>query len=296
MSQDIVTLRAGGLEAALSPAIGGSLLWLTLDGVDLLRRAPADSDDVLAMASFPLVPYANRIADGRFAFGGRDHQLPLNFGDHPHSIHGFGWQAKWTASGTDISSTTLTHIHAGNTGWPFPYRAEQHVALTPSDLFLSLSLYNAGDTPMPAGLGFHPYLLADPATTLHFDANCLWLSTPDMLPDHEAPADALGDWSRPAMVRGDYLVDNAYSGWNGTATVLRGDGIRLRLNATGADFLHVYRPPGSVDFCLEPVSHMPDAINRDAMPILAPGGTARLTMTIAIDKIDQTLPKSDGIA
>ena len=58
-----------------------------LDGVDLLRRAPDGADDPLAMASFPLVPYANRIAQGRFAFDGADHQLPRNFGDHPHSIH-----------------------------------------------------------------------------------------------------------------------------------------------------------------------------------------------------------------
>ncbi|MDO7833544.1 aldose 1-epimerase [Sphingobium sp. HBC34] len=289
-------MRAGALEAALSPAAGGSLLWLALDGVDLLRRAPDEATDPLAMASFPLVPYANRIADGRFAFAGRSHQLPRNFGDHPHSIHGFGWQAKWTASGTAPSSTRLTHMHAGDAGWPWSYRAEQHVMLTPSQMFMSLSLFNAGDTPMPAGLGFHPYFLADAATTIRFDARSLWLSTPDMLPDREAAADMLGDWSRPAIVRGDTLVDNAYAGWTGPAIVQRGDGLRLTVSATGADFLHVYRPPASNDFCLEPVSHMPDAINRNAMPVLPPGDTARLSMTIAIDKINQTLSKSDGIA
>ena len=30
-------MRAGGLEAALSPAVGGALRWLTLDGVDAVR-------------------------------------------------------------------------------------------------------------------------------------------------------------------------------------------------------------------------------------------------------------------
>lgn len=289
-------MRAGGLEAALSPAVGGSLRWLALDGVDLLRRAPEGAADPLAMASFPLVPYANRIADGRFTFDGQDYQLPRNFGDHPHSIHGFGWQATWTASETAETAATLVHDHGGDAGWPWPYRAQQQIALTPSQLSMSLSLRNGGDAPMPAGLGFHPYFLADPATTLRFDARSLWLSTPAMLPDREVSADALGDWSRPAMVRGDRLIDNAYAGWTGPAIVARGDGLRLTIDATGADMLHVYRPPGSVDFCLEPVSHMPDAINRNAMPVLAPGATLRLSMTIAIDKIDQTLPKSAGIA
>ncbi|WP_311268236.1 aldose 1-epimerase [Sphingobium sp. WCS2017Hpa-17] len=289
-------MRAGGLEAALSPAIGGSLLGLALDGVDLLRRAPDGAGDPLAMASFPLVPYANRIADGRFAFKGADYQLPLNFGDHPHSIHGFGWQASWTASETGETSTRLIHEHRGEAHWPSAYRAEQRVTLTPSQLSISLSATNIGYVAIPIGLGFHPYFLADEATTLTFGAQGLWLSTPDMLPDAQAPADALGDWSSPAIVRGTSLVDNAYTGWDGTAVVQRGDGVRLTVTATGADCLHVYRPPDSVDFCLEPVSHMPDAINRDGMPILAPGETASLSMTIAIDKIDGALPKSAAIA
>ncbi|NWK97985.1 epimerase [Sphingobium lactosutens] len=285
-------LRAGGLEAALSPAVGGSLLHLTLDGVDLMRRAPERADDPLAMASFPLVPYANRIADGRFAVDGADYQLPLNFGDHPHSIHGFGWQANWTAKTTTASSALLVHEHGGDAGWPWSYRAEQQVTLTASALSMSLSVENVGDRPMPVGLGFHPYFAADAATTLRFDARSLWLSTADMLPDREAPADVLGDWSRPAIVQGDDLVDNAYAGWSGPATIARGDGLRLLIDATGADWLHVYRPPGEAYFCLEPVSHMPDAINRGGMDMVAPGGTARLSMTIAVAKIDPALPES----
>ncbi|WP_347567219.1 aldose 1-epimerase [Sphingobium sp. BYY-5] len=284
------------MEAALSPAIGGSLLRLTLDGADLLRRAPEGTDDPLAMASFPLVPYANRIADGHFAFGGQDYRLPLNFGDHPHSIHGFGWQAAWTAKATDGTSAHLIHEHEGDAGWPWPYRAEQQMAITPSDLSMSLFVENRGDRPMPVGLGFHPYFVADDATTLRFDARSLWLSTPDMLPEREAPADTLGDWSRPATVRGDSLIDNVYGGWGGVATVERGDGLRLTLTATGADWLHVYRPPDAGFFCLEPVSHMPDAINRGGMATLAPGAVARLSMTVAIDEIDQALPKSASIA
>lgn len=272
------------------------MLYLALDGADLLRRAPDGASDPLAMASFPLVPYANRIADGRFSFGGQSYQLPRNFGDHPHSIHGFGWQRAWTAIETAETAATLVHDHGGDSGWPWPYRAQQQVALTPSQLSMSLSVTNVGDAAMPVGLGFHPYFLADAATTIQFEAGGLWLSTPDMLPDRQAAADAMGDWSRPAIVRGDTLVDNAYTGWSGTAIVQRGDGLRLTLRATGADFLHVYRPPHSADFCLEPVSHMPDAINRDGMASLAPADTAKMTMTIAIDKIDQTLSKSDGIA
>lgn len=289
-------MRAGALEAAFAPAFGGALHWLTRDGVDILRRTAPGATDPLAMTSFPLVPYANRIAHGRFDFDGQSHQLPLNFGDHPHSLHGLGWQAKWTATETGAAHVTMVHDHAGMLGWPWPYRAEQRVSLTASDLSISLSLENLSDAPMPAGLGFHPYFEADEHTTLCFDADGLWLSTPDMLPDRQVPADTLGDWSRPAPVLGDSLIDNAYAGWTGPVQVVRGDGTGLTLSATGADWLHVYRPPGERFFCAEPVTHMPDAIHRGGMPVLAPGATAHLSMTIAVSHRDHALSQSGGIA
>lgn len=289
-------MRAGGLEAALSPATGGSLLRLSLDGADLLRPTPAEATDPLAMASFPLVPYANRIAHGRYAVAGRSYQLPLNFGDHPHSIHGFGWQAPWAVSETTEAATRLVQDHNADAGWPWSYRAEQHVALSPSELSLSLSLANEGESAMPAGLGFHPYFVADAATRLQFDAQSLLLSTADMLPERAVAADTLGDWSRPNEIAGDSLIDNAYGGWSGVATILRGDDIMLTMRAAGAPWLHLYRPPGEAFFCLEPVSHSPDAINRGGMNMLPPGATATLAMTLSIGKIEPALPKSAPIA
>ena len=285
MSDGPLVLRAGALEAALSPAAGGSLLWLRHGGKDVLRPAPGDCHDPLGMASFPLVPYANRIANGRFSFDGRDYQLPRNFGDHPHSIHGTGWQAAWTVADQGADAVRLVQDHARGAAWPWPYRAEQHVALHPDAIDMRLTLTNIGGAPMPAGLGFHPYFLADAGTQLRFAATSLWLSTPDMLPDREVAADTLGDWSRGARVMGDTLIDNAYGGWDGHAIIARGDGLRIVVTASGADWLHVYRPPNSVDFCIEPVSHCPDAINRaDGMSVLAPGAATQLSMTIRIDK------------
>ena len=48
------------------------------------------------MACFPLVPYANRIANGRFAFAGDEVQLRRNWDRDPHPLHGQGWRSAWT--------------------------------------------------------------------------------------------------------------------------------------------------------------------------------------------------------
>lgn len=273
------------------------MLSLSVDGIDLMRRASADEADPLNMASFPLVPYANRIADGQFSVDGISHQLPLNFGDHPHSIHGHGWQAEWQVSERSDNALRMTLDHHPDARWPWDFSAQQYAIVTSNRLTLTLSMTNLSAKDAPVGLGFHPYFLLDEATQLRFQATGLWLSSEDMLPQTLAPADALGDWSGSAAVRGDHLVDNAYGGWDGRAVVMRGDGYRLALEARGAPWLHVYRPPGEAFFCLEPVSHMPDAINRrEGMEMLPPGATRSLSMSITVAKSDPALPKSAGIA
>lgn len=285
------------MEAALAPAVGGSLTALRFAGTEILRPAPSGSSDPLHMASFPLVPYANRIAQGRFHFAGRDVRLPLNFGDHPHSIHGLGWTSPWNVEAVTQDSAHLAHRHDGREGWPWAYQAEQRFAVTDDALEMTLTLRNLSNEAMPAGIGFHPYFLADEGTHLQFAADRLWLSTPDMLPEREVAANALGDWSAGGPVLGESLIDNIYGGWNGAATVIRGDGTRIDLTAGGAPWLHVYRPPRSRDFCLEPVSHMPDAVNRpESMEVIEPGQEKALFLRIAIGKSDEALPQHDKIA
>lgn len=89
-------LRAGALRIALRPDLGGCIAGLWHHGVPVLRST---EPELLALvrkaASYPLVPYSNRIAQGRFAWQGRPYQLALNFDDSPHPLHGVGWQSRW---------------------------------------------------------------------------------------------------------------------------------------------------------------------------------------------------------
>lgn len=274
-------LAAHGWALELLPALGGAIGALRYDGQDVLRPLPDGSADVLATACFPLVPYANRIAGGRFDFAGREHRVPLNFGDHPHSLHGLGWQAEWNVAASDAESVTLVHAHDGGAGWRWAYHAEQRIRLAPGQLQLELALTNRADEAMPAGLGFHPYFSLAAETRLQFDTARAWLADATMLPTMAAPADHFGDWAVGAQVAGPTLIDNAYEGWSGTARIDQPWGT-ITLKAEGASVLHLYRPPGEPFFCVEPVSHLPDAINRDGMAVLDPGATQTLVMTLSI--------------
>src|SRR5438552_19144770 len=90
-------LGAGDAQVELAPATGGALAGFTYRGVDVLRPTPADvraEGNVRGHACYPLVPYSNRIANARLTLDGRAYTLRKNFGEHPHSIHGVGWQRK----------------------------------------------------------------------------------------------------------------------------------------------------------------------------------------------------------
>jgi galactose mutarotase-like enzyme len=93
-----LALRAGDAQIELAPATGGALAGFTYRGIDVLRPTPATvraERNVRGHACYPLVPYSNRIANARLTFDGHEYRLQKNFGDHPHSIHGIGWQRQW---------------------------------------------------------------------------------------------------------------------------------------------------------------------------------------------------------
>ena len=273
--------EAHGWALELLPALGGAIGTLRHEGNDVLRPTPAGAGDPLEASCFPLVPYANRIAHGRFEFAGQRYQLPLNFGDHPHSLHGLGWQAEWTVAEAGADRAVLTHAHDAGADWPWTYRAEQRFVLAPGEMTVELSISNGGDAPMPAGIGLHPYFPCNAATRLRLEAERIWLADETMLPTRPAAASWFGDWVAGAPVAGAALIDNAYEGWNGAALIEQDWG-SVEMRGEGASVLHVYRPPDASFFCAEPVGHLPDAINRGGMDLLAPGETRMLAMTLRV--------------
>ena len=279
---DALALAAGTARVELAPAAGGAIVRFTFGGADVLRPTPAAAlaaGDVRGHACYPLIPYSNRIADARLAFGGRVHALCRNFGDHPHSLHGVGWQRRWNLVARETSAALLAVEHAAPAGdtsaWPWPFRATQAISLAAdaegATLTLKLTLTNTGGAPFPFGLGFHPFFPKTAASELGFSAAALWETDPTCLPTRRVPvADAR--CFDPAHALGGIVLDNVYAGWDGTAT-LRDPVHRLLVTMTAdraATFLVVFVPQDGDCLAVEPVTHMTDAFNR---AVLGESGT-----------------------
>ena len=189
-----VVLRTARARVEILSGLGGAVGRFTWDGRDVLRPAPAGATEVLDTGSFALVPYCNRIRDGRFSFGGHEVVLSPNLGDHPHALHGQGWRGVWTVVSASETEAVLAFDHPPGQ-WPWAYRAEQRFVLGDEGLRIALSVTNTGTEPMPAGLGFHPYFPARAGERLRAGVTGVWMIDADCLPTTHVDGAWRSDWA-----------------------------------------------------------------------------------------------------
>jgi aldose 1-epimerase len=245
------------------------------------------------MACFPMVPFANRIAQGRFRHAGVEHRVARNVPE-PHPLHGHGWQAAWTVRNRDGGSTTLEFRSGAE--WPWPYLAIEAYVLEQDALTITLELHNLADEPAPASLGLHPYFCHAGSLRLEASARAVWERDAAGIPSgvrHLPPAEP---YNLPEQVAGTGL-DHCYDGWTGHARIhWPADRTVLCMEAQGSRCLHVYAPAAQDYVCLEPVSARPDAFNARPddlapVPIVAPRGSVRLSMRLRVESWPVSVPR-----
>jgi aldose 1-epimerase len=257
-------LTCGPYRLVLDPDCGGSIAALEWHGLPLLR--PTVGETILDSACFPMVPWCNRIAHGRFGWEGREIVIPPNFpgADHPHPLHGEGWLLPWQiAAQTDQAIRLELERPAGD--WPWPWQAWQQFDLTADGLTITLGLINRGTGAMPAGLGFHPYFPLTPLTRYHGLHRGEWQTDADCLPVQLDRRDSARDWWDGAPLASRH-VDTVYAGREGYLTIVwpeRQCQLTLESSAN-LPFTGVYNPPGTDWFCIEPMSQPTDAVNARA--------------------------------
>ena len=274
-------------RCVLLPELGGAIGSWTVDGQDMLRAASAEAmaaGTMLGLASFPLVPYSNRIGHAEFFRDGQAIRLTPNFAPEPHAIHGVGWRRRWTVTAQSEDSATLTLVHAGDGDWPWPFEASQRVTVSAHGLTLALGVRNLATEAVPLAIGHHPYFDAADAT-MAFRADAVWMAGPDALPTTPLVPDGQFDFGTPAPVQGRD-IDHCYAGVAGPARIgWSGRPLALEIASTPQlEAAVVYVPPGGDAFCFEPVPHINNALNlpghAPAMPVIAPGDAFETTITL----------------
>jgi len=288
-------LAAGDARLGLAPGLGGAITRFTWRGRDVLRPSAPDLADVRGTACYPLVPYSNRIRDARLCFGGRSYTLARNFGDHPHAIHGVGWQRPWRIVARTEDHAALELVHdaaddAGRRAWPWAFRAVQSLDLRPGGLQVTLLIESRADEPFPFGLGWHPFFPKSARTSLRFAADSVWRNDATQIPVERTTVPPPWRFDTPRPLD-DVVLDQVFNDWTGSVALVQPDGgIEVALAADRACGRLVVYAPAQRDFvALEPVTHETDAFNRAAdgavntgMRILRPGEGFSCTMRLEI--------------
>lgn len=286
----LVRLSAGPLEMALCPAVGGSIASFGfLDGgrsVPIMRGAEGMPENVLAAASFPLVPFVNRIRGGRFIFRGRTISLQPNMPGDPSPLHGQGWLGHWQVESATSGEARLEFEHAADE-WPWAYVARQRFRLDPAGLSIDLSCRNLSADPMPCGLGQHPYFHCTPDTRLQTGVDHVWTIDENVLPVERIAA--AGPYALADKAVCGAGLDHGFDGWSGKAIVSDPAWpFRLTMSSPTARFFQLYSPGAGGIFVIEPVTHANAALNEPedswaglGLRILMPGD--EMTLAVRFD-------------
>lgn len=263
------TISAGGYRAEVAE-VGATLAGLWLDGEPGTVDWAADQLPPKS-AGCVLVPWPNRIADGRYRFGEMDYQLPLTEPAALNASHGLVKWARWQCLEQVPASVLMGCDVVPQTGYPFEIRLRLRYTVADDGLGVRLTASNIGPTAAPFGAGFHPFLdLADHPlddVELLIPAEEVLRTDERQIPVGRLPVAGTAFDLRRLRPLGELRLDHGFAGLTGSVAVLRTERRRLELHWDPAfRYLQVFTPSGGITpgrnaVAIEPMSCPANAFN-----------------------------------
>ncbi len=148
---------SAGEHRATIVEVGGGVRQYTVAGRDVLEPYPEAAMCDGAHGA-PLIPWPNRLADGRYSFDGAEHQVALSEPEKDNAIHGFLRWRSWTARVHEGDRVVMGTVLHPLKGYPFALDVQIEYTVGASGLTVTTTATNVGDNPCPYGAGQHPYL------------------------------------------------------------------------------------------------------------------------------------------
>ncbi len=224
-------IRAGE-QVATVVEVGGGLRTYSVGDRPVLEPFPVDAMCDGAHGSV-LVPWPNRLGDGRYRFDGADRQLPLTEPATRTAIHGLARWRPWTVvDHAEDRVTVAIHLHP-QPGYPFDLEVALTYRLGPDGLHVEATATDVGAAACPFGFGQHPYLSPGGGTvddaTLRFGAATRITTDDRSLPTGTEPvAGTPYDFATGRPV-GDLQLDDGFTDLG------RDDDGRAVVSLTGGD-------------------------------------------------------------
>jgi aldose 1-epimerase len=272
------TLRAGAYTASVSQ-LAGAVVSLRNGERDLLCH----DESIPPMPPYRgavLAPWPNRIADGRYCWGGREHQLSVNEPNRGCALHGLLLWSEWRILAATQASVELAAAVEEQPGYPWKVAVTMSYELdAASGLRAQFSARNDSVETVPFGVSIHPYLTPGAGSvddwTLSIDAkHVIDVDPARLLPRATIPVEEAGLDFRGGRLIGARAIDHAFTGLvfddaglaRATLTDGAGRGVEIEWDdRCGWIQVHTTDIPGHPlhrrGLALEPMSCPPDAFN-----------------------------------
>jgi aldose 1-epimerase len=287
-SGDQFEISGGGYRAVVTES-GAALRVLEHEGRPVVDGFAEDEMSRGGRGQL-LMPWPNRIRDGRYSFDGRSLQLGLTEASRGNASHGLARWAAWTLEEHSPASVSLTYRLMAQSGYPWTVDLHVLYDLSADGLTVTQTATNLSSSPAPFASGAHPYLTVGGGPVdgweLTLPASTRLVVDEQLIPVGEERVDGTAYDFRVTRPLRDTVIDSAFGDLdrdeNGVATVEvrapeTGDAVALWVDDRHP-WLQVYTaeqdsPPRQA-LAVEPMTAPPNAFasGRDLVT-LAPAGT-----------------------
>ncbi|MET1016170.1 MAG: aldose 1-epimerase family protein [Leifsonia flava] len=154
---ELSTRTASGELRATITGLAAAIRQLSLDGVDLVETYGEESSPPYG-AGIVLVPWPNRIRDGRWEHEGVERQLDITEPKLNNAIHGLLRYTEYREVDRTQDSVTLAATVYPQHGYPYLLETAVHYELVSDGLKVTHYLRNLGHESAPVAVGTHPFL------------------------------------------------------------------------------------------------------------------------------------------
>jgi aldose 1-epimerase len=222
-----LVIESGGTRVEVG-TVAATLRSATVGGVDIVERNDGSGPPSFGNG-IVLVPWPNRVRDGRWTLDGEELELDLTERSRGNALHGLLRSTDYQVRAHTGDSVTLAALVAPQHGWPFLLDTWVRYEARPDGLTVTHGVTNLGDRRAPYAVGTHPFgRIGDhPVEELRLTvAAATYFDVDDRLnPIAERPVDGTRFDLRTGARVGDLELDTAFGG------VTHRDGASLWLTA-----------------------------------------------------------------
>jgi aldose 1-epimerase len=205
---------ASGDWRATVVEVGGGLRTLSVGGRDVLDGFTLEEMCSAGRGQL-LLPWPNRIEDGKYVFQSATLQLPLSEPGLHNAIHGLTRWVDWKVLERDDAEVTMGYALRPQPGYPFGLDLSVRFGLTAEGLTVTIQARNVGDGPCPFGAGAHPYVTTGSPTvdvdSLAVPASTYLVANNRQIPTQSRPVDRSDmDYRRSRQIA-SAVLDTCYT-------------------------------------------------------------------------------------